>query len=52
MTEKLKGATRLASSSKTYGAGGVRRQRERDFGRLFTGLQFALLVSTLLNEII
>ena len=48
MTEKLKGATRLASSSKTYGAGGVRRQRERDFGRVFTGLLFALFVATLL----
>lgn len=52
MTEKLKGATRLASSSKTYGAGGVRRQRERDFGRVFTGLLFALFVATLLMAIL
>ena len=52
MTEKLKGATRLATSSKTYGAGGVRRQRERDFGRVFTGLLFALFVATLLMAIL
>lgn len=45
-------ATRLASSSKTYGAGGVRRQRERDFGRVFTGLLFALFVATLLMAIL
>lgn len=52
MTEKLRGATRLASSSKTYGAGGVRRQREHDFGRVFTGLLFALFVATLLMAIL
>ena len=52
MIEKLKGATRLASSSTTYGAGGVRRQREHDFGRVFTGLLFALFVATLLMAIL
>ena len=34
------------------GAGGVRRQRERDFGRVFTGLLFALFVATLLMAIL
>ena len=52
MSLKSTGATRLASSSKTYGAGGVRRQRERDFGRVFTGLLFALFVATLLMAIL
>lgn len=52
MNLKSTGATRLASSSKTYGAGGVRRQREHDFGRVFTGLLFALFVATLLMAIL
>ena len=45
-------SSRLASSSKTFVAGGVRRQRERDFGRVFTGLLFALFVATLLMAIL
>lgn len=52
MSLKSSGATKLAQSSATYGASGTRRRRERDFGRVFTGLLFALFVAALLMAIL
>lgn len=50
MSPKNAGATRLSQSGVAYGGSG--RRREHDFGRLFTGLLFALFIATLLMAIL
>lgn len=50
MSMKQAGTTQLVQSGKAYG--GRPRHRERDFGRVFTGLLFALFVVTLLMAIL